>query len=69
MLRKKTAGVHSDGRQLLAVRFDRLEPDNYFAFHASGQAMYGKTAVAPRTEASRPSTSPRSSGSSRWWTR
>ena len=42
MVRKKTAGVDPDGRQLLAVRFDRLEPGYYFAFHESGQVMYRK---------------------------
>ena len=42
MIRRKTAGVDPDGRQMVAVSFDRLEPGNYFAFHENGQVIYRK---------------------------
>jgi hypothetical protein len=42
MVRKAAARVDADGRQLLAVTFDRLEPGHYFAFHESGHVMYRK---------------------------
>ena len=42
MIRRKMAGVDPDGRQMVAVSFDRLEPGNYFAFHESGQVIYRK---------------------------
>jgi hypothetical protein len=42
MIRRKMAGVDPDGRQMVAVSFNRLEPGNYFAFHESGQVIYRK---------------------------
>ena len=42
MIRRKMAGVDPDGRQMVAVSFNRLEPGNYFAFHESGHVIYRK---------------------------
>jgi len=43
MIRRKMADeVDPDGRQMVAMSFNRLEPGNYFAFHESGHVIYRK---------------------------
>jgi len=42
MIRRKKAGVETDGRQMVAVSFNHLEPGDYFAFHESGHVIYRK---------------------------